>query len=246
MLGKIKTIVKQRNYVLYTKPYQLNIWGIRSPQTRAGQFDDHFHVFFKTDKGHWEYHIFRSTTDPGTYWLHNPMMPQGTAIMAQGQYIDAYQIGLHYTYAALVQRKPITVIRDYNRNSILDFYNGRYHRGLFGVNIHRAMQYGKTPYIEKFSAGCQVFENASDFYRFMMMSERHRSLYGNRFTYTLVDERAVRRAKFRRIFFGAVAVGATTGTLFYLLNQYQKQEHLEVDAKASLQDKTTNHQIQTL
>ncbi len=225
MLGKIKSIARKNKYVIYDKPYQLNIWGIRSPQTRSGQFDDHFHVFYKDGNGRWEYHIFRCTTDPGTFWLHDPMRPEGTAILAQGQYIDAYQIGIHYTYAALVQRKPVRVIRDYNRDSVLDFYNGNYHTGLFGINIHRAMMYGKTPYIEKFSAGCQVFENASDFYHFMQMAERHRSLYGNRFSYTLIDERAIKRAKLRRTFYGALAVGASTATLLYLLTSSENQEN---------------------
>ncbi len=227
MLGKIKSIARKNGYVIYDKPYQLNIWGIRSPQTRSGQFDDHIHVFFKNNANDWEYHIFRSTTDPGTYWLHNPMMPQGSAILAQGQYIDAYQIGIHYTYSALVQRKNVTVIRDYNRDSVLDFYNGNYHTGIFGINIHRAMIKGKTPYIEKFSAGCQVFENASDFYKMMTMAERHRSLYGNRFSYTLVDERAIKRALFRRTFYGAVALGVSTASLIYLLSESENEEQLE-------------------
>ena len=84
MLGKIKSIAHKNRYLIFTKPYQLNIWGIRSPQTRAGQFDDHIHVFYMVSPTKWVYHIFRATTDPGTYWLSNPLMPQGTAILAQG------------------------------------------------------------------------------------------------------------------------------------------------------------------
>lgn len=228
MLGKIKSIAKKRNYVLYTKPYQLNIWGIRSPQTRAGQFDDHIHVFYKINPLKWEYHIFRATTDPGTYWLYNPMMPQGSAILAQGQYVDSYIIGLHRgEYAALIERKPVTVIRDYNRDSTLDFFNGNFHTGFFGINIHRALRQGKTPYIEKFSAGCQVFESASDFYKLMMLAEKHRSLYGNKFTYTLVDERAVKRAMWRNILYGTLAVGAGTAATIYLLNNNSTNQQLQ-------------------
>lgn len=228
MLGKIKSIARKNKYIIYDKPYQLNIWGIRSPQTRSGQFDDHIHVFYKKNVFDWEYHVFRATTDPGTYWLHNPMMPQGSAILAQGQYVDSYKIGLHRgEYVALIERKAVTVIRDYNRDSTLDFFNGNYHTGFFGINIHRALRQGKTPYIEKFSAGCQVFESASDFYKLMTMAERHRSLYGNRFTYTLVDERAIKRAMYRRTFFGAVAIGASTATLLYFLNSNENKEKQE-------------------
>jgi hypothetical protein len=36
-----------------------------------------------------------------------------------------------------VQSKPITVLRDYDRNAILDFWNGKPETGMFGINIHR-------------------------------------------------------------------------------------------------------------
>lgn len=219
MLGKIKAIARKKGYVIYTKPYQLNIWGIRSMNTRSGKFDDHIHVFYKTSAINWEYHIFPATTDPGTYWLNNPMMPQGSAILAQGQYVDSHEIGLHRgKYVALVERKPVTVIRDYNRNATLDFFNGNLETGSFGINIHRALREGVTAVIDKHSAGCQVFENAADFYKVMRMAERHRSLYGNRFTYTLIDERAIRRTMAKRIFFGTLALGASAGTLLFFLN----------------------------
>lgn len=221
MLGKLKSIARKNGYTIYTKPYQLNIWGVRSTQTRSNEFDDHIHVFYKTNAMRWEYHVFRATTDPGTYWLNNPMMPQGSAILAQGQYVDAYEIGLHRgKYAALVQRKKVTVIRDYNRDATLDFFNGNFHTGYFGINIHRALREGITPYIDKHSAGCQVFENASDFYHFMQLAERHRSLYGNSFTYTLVDERATRRAMLKRMFFGTLAAGGGIAALYYLLTEF--------------------------
>ncbi|MCC7303466.1 MAG: hypothetical protein IT233_12575 [Bacteroidia bacterium] len=219
MLGKLKAIARKENYLIYSRPYELNIWGVRSENTRSGKFDDHFHVFYKTEKNKWEYHIFPCTTDPGTFWLENPMQPQGTAILMQGQYKGAYQIGLHRgQYASLVQRKPVTILRDYDRNAVLDFLNGKRETGLFGINIHRAMQQGKTKYVDKFSAGCQVFENAAHFYRFMQMAERHRSLYGNSFTYTLIDERALKRAFLRRVLYGSLATVAAISTSVYLLS----------------------------
>jgi hypothetical protein len=224
MLGKLKTIAREHGYTIYDRPYELNIWGIRSKQTRSNAFDDHIHVFYKTSKGNWEYHIFRATTDPGTYWLNNPMMPQGSAILAQGQYVHAYEIGIHRgKYAALVQRRKVTVIRDYNRDSTLDFLNGRVETGLFGINIHRALIEGVTRHIDKHSAGCQVFENASDFYKLMQMAERHRSLYGNSFTYTLVDERAIHRSTFRRALIGTLAVTSSIAACYYLLTEMNKE-----------------------
>lgn len=220
MLSLIKTIAKQNNYVVYTRPYQLNIWGFRTNQNIPNRFDDEIHVFYKTGAIKWEYHIFKATTDPGTYWLNNPMQPQGTAILASGQYRNAYQLGLHRgEYMALVQVKKVTVIRDYNRNARLDFFNGVKSTGLFGINIHRALRQGLTRFVDKFSAGCQVFANASDFYKLIQLCENHRKLYGNRFTYTLVDWRSKARAKLKNITVGALLTASFGAGTYFILNK---------------------------
>lgn len=204
MLSRILSILHQRNYIVYSRPYELNIVGLRSANTKANRFDDEIHVFYHTKKGNWDYHVFKATTDPGTYWLMNPMQPQGTAILAQGQYVNAYQIGLHRgQYPALVQSRPVTFIRDYDRNAILDFNNGRKYKGQVGINIHRAMLHGDTLQVDDWSAGCQVFENGEAFQNFMRLCERHQQLYGNQFTYTLIDFRAIKRETKRRLIIGA-------------------------------------------
>ncbi len=208
MLSKMKSILRRKRFVLHTRPYELNIVGLRSKGAKANRFDDEIHVFYRTTQPKWEYHVYKATTDPGTYWLENPTEPQGTAILSQGQYVNAYELGLHQgKYKALVQRKPVTILRDYDRNAYLDFLNGRKTTGLFGINIHRALAKGSAKYVEKFSAGCQVFEKAENFYEFMDLCERHRKLYGNKFTYTLIDFRAIRRESLRRILWGTLTLG---------------------------------------
>ena len=217
MIARIKSILRHKGYELYSRPFELNIIGIRSKATRSNRFDDEIHLFYKDTTGKWMYNIYKATTDPGTYWLENPSQPQGTAIMAQGQYRNAYEIGLHNgQYKALLQKAPVNIIRDYDRNAILDFLNGKKEKGVFGINIHRAMQKGSTKSIDRFSAGCQVFENAEDFSEFMRLCERHRSLYGNSFTYGLIDLRAIRRESLRRIAIGTLTLGLGLFTfLFY-------------------------------
>src|ERR1043166_5096729 len=115
--------MKRFKFVTYDKPYQLNIIGDRSNETNSNKFDDFLHVFFRDAKLKWQHFKFAVTTDPGTYWLKNPSQVNGTAILKPGQYIDAYSIGLHKgQYKALVQTKKVTVLRDYDRNAILDFF----------------------------------------------------------------------------------------------------------------------------
>ncbi|GAB3343908.1 hypothetical protein GCM10027429_35140 [Marivirga atlantica] len=152
-------------------------------------------MFYKNEREQWVYHVFPATTDPGQYWLDNPMHPQGTAFLKKGQYMDAYAIGLHRgIYEAVVQMEPVTVIRDYDRKGIFNWFeSGSPDTGKFGINIHRARQSGSTNVIDNFSAGCLVFADASDYDFFMRLAKIHRSMHGNRFTLTLIDFRDERR-----------------------------------------------------
>ena len=94
--------LKRKGYVVYSKPYQLNIVGVRSNNTTPNKFDDLIYVFYKTNTGKWTGKAFPATTDPGTYWLRNPMNNKGTAILKEGQYVDAYKKRLHNSqYMAL-------------------------------------------------------------------------------------------------------------------------------------------------
>lgn len=214
MLSRIKTILKQNGYTLYSSPYMLNVVGLRSISTVPNSFDDEIHVFYVRPDGGWNYHIYPATTDPGTYWLNNPSYPQGTAILQQGQYVNTYAIGKHRgLYDALVQVKPVTVVRDYDRDSLLDFYNGAEQTGNFGINIHRAEAKGTTLSINKYSAGCQVFQRADDFSAFMEMVARHEKLYGNHFTYTLIDFRMLHKITLKRVFTATTIAAFTTFAL---------------------------------
>jgi len=206
-LQKMKAILRHKGYQLFSRPYELNVVGLRSKSVIPNRFDDEIHVFYKVSGLNWVYHVFRVTTDPGTFWLRQPMQPQGTAILAEGQYLNSYGLGMHQgKYLALVQQKPIMVIRDYNRDAVLDFNNGSRSTGMFGINIHRASVSGSTKIVDKYSAGCQVFENAKDFQLFLSLCQKHKQFYGNHFTYTLIDFRAVRRQNLRYVFAGVGAV----------------------------------------
>jgi hypothetical protein len=184
--------LKSKGYEVYDAPNKLNIVGVRSNTTKPNKFDDKIYAFWKEPTGDWKGKYWTATTDPGTYYLNNPLSNLGTAILKQGQYKDAYAIGLHKgQYTALVQTKPVTVIRDYDRNAVLDFYNGREETGLFGINIHKA---GKdSSEVDQWSAGCQVFSKSNDFAEFIDLTQKQKSLYGNKFTYTLIDERSYNR-----------------------------------------------------
>jgi hypothetical protein len=190
----IKTLVlymKSKNFTVYEQPYKLNIVGLRSPSKIPNYFDDFIFTFFKNNNNQWVGYESPATTDTGTYWLQNPMSSKGSALLKEGQYKDVYAIDLHSgKYKAVTQRLgDVIVYRDYNRNATLDFNNGREEKGRFGINIHRADSTGLSKTIDKNSAGCQVFANSEDFDKFMQFAEKSKNLYGNKFTYTLIDAR---------------------------------------------------------
>jgi hypothetical protein len=191
---------KSKKYVLNEKLNQVNIIGIRSDSTTSNKFDDIIVVFFKSESG-WKGFEYPATTDPGTYYLKNPMNVNGTAILIPGQY--KYKIGLHQgKYKALVQRGEVDVLRDYDRNATLDFLNGKKFSGFFGINIHRANPSGASANVDKWSAGCQVFADSNDFNNFLDLVDNSVDLYGNdSIYYVLVDNRSVSRAKKRNITF---------------------------------------------
>ena len=202
----IRTLIKalkQKDYKVFEEPYKLNIIGVRKDSSESNKFDDKIYTFWKDDKGKWEGKFWAATTDPGTYYLKNPMSNLGAAILKEGQYIDGWKFGKHKgQYDALTQNKPVTVFRDYDRNAVLDFNNGREETGQFGINIHKA---GKdSSDIGQWSAGCQVFQKSDDFADFMQLVRKQREKYGDKFTYTLIDERAYNRAIKR---YGAYLIG---------------------------------------
>jgi len=106
-------------------------------------------------------------------------------INGPGQYVDAYQLGLHKgQYEALVQRKPVTVYRDNDKDETAE-EQGKEDTGLFGINIHRANPNAISSLIEKWSAGCQVLNDPKDFATLIATCKASGK---KTFTYTLLRE----------------------------------------------------------
>jgi hypothetical protein len=193
MLQSLQDIIqraKSLGYTIYTNPYKLNIIGIRSAnKTDQTKFDDRIAYFTYDNNGKLIGKIAIATTDPSSTYLEKPINSKGTAILKSGEYKDAYRIGLHRNkYQAVVQNKPVTVIRDNDRNAIINYF-GKTDTGMFGINIHRATIGKNNEFvIDKDSAGCQVFQKVADFNDFMLMANKSKEVNGNSFSYILLDE----------------------------------------------------------
>ena len=204
-----QTIKQMTNYLWFEKGnYNLNIIGIRNSKSGTevtNRFDDKITLSYKTgvvhdEKGNiinpgiWNFHSYDCTTDPGTYWVENIISKDGVAILKPGQYRGSHIIRKHQNrYEALGQDRPVKVYRDNNRDAYYNLYEESVQEGIFGINIHRATKYAhkKSTQVDKWSAGCQVIASNDDFKEFMNICRKSRDVWGNRFTYTLLNSNKI-------------------------------------------------------
>ena len=193
---QIEKAVKSKGYIWFedskNKGYDVNIVGIRNSETKGkvtNRFDDKITISYKVD-GEWQFHCFDCTTDPGTHWVENVMNKKGVAILKPGQYRRSHKLRLHAgKYLALGQQNNVTVYRDDNRDDNYDLDESKTDTGLFGINIHRATGRAgkKSSQIDKWSAGCQVIADNDDWHCFLDICQQAREIWGNNFTYTLIE-----------------------------------------------------------
>ena len=173
--------------------YNLNIIGVRSNNNNVvtNLFDDIMVVIYNDPKKGLVRKLYNITTEPGLYYVTKKLLSsKGTAILAPGQYRGCWQLGLHRgKYTALCQKKSVNVYRDCNKDKIYDLNPKTIQEGLFGINIHRASETRVNQTIDSHSAGCQVFNNITDYNEFISICKKQAEVYGNSFTYTLIDEK---------------------------------------------------------
>lgn len=184
-LSDVIGVMKKKGYTVY-EDGTWNIVGIRSRAISTNTFDDVMYLFRKKGSD-WELSVYPITTDPGTYWLKNPMNSMGAGSMAEGQYKDTYVIGTHAgKYTALVQRAgKIKAYRDRDKDGQFKYDPSTIREGMYGMNIHRSSLSGESKTVDKWSAGCQVFGRVRDFNEFL---ERMKASGKSKFTYTLLHQ----------------------------------------------------------
>ena len=190
---QIERAVKAKGYFWFedrlNKGYDVNIVGVRNNAPIVADkvtnvFDDHITISYKVN-GKWQFFCWRATVDPGKKGVQQFSNPKGVARLVSGQYRGAYAIDKHGgKYTALCQRlKPVTVYRDKDKD--LTFDESKLDTGMFGINIHKAGR--NSTWVENWSEGCQVFKVTLDFVAFMSIIQQARKIWGNKFTYTLIE-----------------------------------------------------------
>jgi hypothetical protein len=194
---QIKEVITSKGYKWFNdhnnKGYDVNIVGIRNSETNGrvtNHFDDAITLSYKDSDSNWKFHQWECTTDPGQYWMDHPMNSDGCAILVPGQYRGSHKIRLHQgKYEALGQRRPVKVYRDNDKDDVYDTDEETITEGVYGINIHRSNPYTESTYVNKWSAGCQVFKKVDDFHEFMEICRTARDIWGNAFSYTLIESK---------------------------------------------------------
>jgi hypothetical protein len=168
-------------YKTFDLDMDVNLIGVRSKET-ADEFNDSMHLVYR--KGpEWKHHVWPITCDPGRHYMDHPMNSIGTARLLPGQYRKSYKLGMHNgSYRALVQCRPVRVERTRNGEVVGTF------TGMFGINIHRASADGTPEFVNRWSAGCQVFQKREDFEKCLEIVRQSMVLFSPFVSYTLLED----------------------------------------------------------
>ena len=193
---QIQIAVQELGYKWFegSNDYDVNIVGVRNSSTYkkvTNQFDDYLTLSYQIE-GEWKFYCWEVTTDPGSYWMEHPINKDGCAILVPGQYRGSHEIGLHQgKYEALKQKKSVKVYRDDNKDDVYDTDEDTIKEGIYGINIHRSNPYDDSYYVNKWSAGCQVFKKVKEFNMLMDICYKAKDQWGNSFTYTLIESKDI-------------------------------------------------------
>lgn len=185
----IQSIFEKKGYKFYdgNLPFNINIFGIRM-KVDTNKFDDYIGIAFRDGDLEEAVYVWPATTDPGRYWLNHPLNNDGTFILALGQFPGFWGMGLHKGEPAFVQIGNAKGYRDSDKDNEHDLDPDTIVEGKFGINGHKSNPYTESYYIDKWSAGCQVWKKAEDHDEALKIAQKSANLYGNSFTYTLLEE----------------------------------------------------------
>jgi hypothetical protein len=143
--------------------------GVQSNEDEFNVFDDKFYLF----KDEQFVMVTSGTTNPGAsalkdYTKYNKL---GAAVIKVDQWsYNLWSPGLHRgKMQALRQVNPVKYYRDGNKDKKSE-QSGKVHEGIIYINFHTSSytrKTGSSNVIGAWSAGCQVCNNFTDYYKIM-------------------------------------------------------------------------------
>lgn len=168
------------------KPYNLNIIGVRSNDMTPDTFNDCLAILWEDEYG-WNLITHKGTTDPGAYYLKNPINVDGTFILAPGFHKGLWKWGLHKGKPAFQQVGVARGWRDADRDNEFDMTDSKLVEVTnAGINGHDAGE--NSTVVGKWSAGCQVRARKVDHEVLKHIVEASLKYWGNSFSNMLFTE----------------------------------------------------------
>ena len=113
--------------------------------------------------------LYQATTEPGDYYIDNPLNPNGCACLDWGLHKGIWQFGHHKGYRALVQADTVRLRRTRDtklRDDVVSVERGN------GINLHSTSTGFSGDNVGRWSAGCVVIRSWDDFRAFLKTLER--------------------------------------------------------------------------
>lgn len=194
--------LKKINYDVYTKPFEMNIVGVRyqnEGSSYTNKFSDRLYLIYKNEQDVTKCAWYPISTIPGKYGsskdktLHKDLdkirKRGGLGILQPAQYKNSWSIGEYHGEKCLrpgVQK----FFRDNNYGEDKITYS-KSDSGNAGMLIHKGFNrsQGKNTYgVYNWSEGCQVIQSPTDLDQIFYLLDKHKAKYGNKFTYTLITK----------------------------------------------------------
>lgn len=187
--SKVKAVVEKKGYKFFTGNLNLNFIGVRTANRKVNNWDDFFILCYQEGGKNIIWVNDQFTTDPGIYYMTQELLnPAGCGILAEGQHSGIWIIGQHLgKYEAFVQKgNKVKAYRDRNKDSYMDFDPKTIQEGWFGCNMHHGYD---SLNVGKNSAMCQVHRYKKDLQYVLSIAKKSVPIYGDKFTYTLLNEK---------------------------------------------------------
>lgn len=185
----IHHIMKEAGMVVFDKPFDVTLGGIRTKDNSSNAFNDWIFASLFTKEGIMST-VFEGTTDAGRYYRENPINPSGTAIIEHGvQHRGCYTYmatGGHKGQEAFRQTGGMSYWRDNDKDAILEFDGTKYEDKIFNTNGHDMGESGED--VNKWSAGCWGAVKRNMDILYMMAQLQMKNGLGDKFSYAMLHE----------------------------------------------------------
>lgn len=186
---KVKNVMLLLGMKVFTRPFDMNLGGVRTSDNSADTFNDWLFMFYHDENGNLCGTVEAGTTDAGLYYRLNPIHVNGTAIIMHSvQHKGAYtymEKGGHNGQEAFRQTGNMKYWRDSDRDKYLEF-DGVEEEAIYNTNGHDMGTVGVK--VHNWSAGCwgSVQKVMDKFY--LLAKLQMKNGLGAKFTFTMLHE----------------------------------------------------------